>query len=184
MKLTRIALSLVCLFTLTACGGGGGISLPGSGGNFPQPNDSIAAQNQFASLVGTEGYTQPANFPTAANYEGVATLQRFGAQYYGILDMSVNFTGGTVSGTLDRFNEIDFSTTATTATDVNGSFNMAGTLTGSNSFFSNALNGSAAGSLDGSSDVLSVTGQFAGNNADGVELLLLGGLYQGIAHGN
>jgi len=183
MLMNRYVAVCVLVFA-SACGSsGGGFSGLGSG-DFPQPSDSIAAMNAFDSLAGTQGYTNPVNFPGSATYDGVVTLQRFGAQYYGELDMTANFGTGAFSGNMSNFNVFDTTSPTTFATNASGGFSMAGTLTGNNGAFTNALNGVATGSLDGLSDALTVTGQFAGTNAEGVQLLLQGGVFQGVANGD
>lgn len=172
MTYFKKSLCAVGLVLVSACGGG----MTSTSGL-----EGYAAQFANLSALDTTLFTPEANLPTtSANYSGVANISVGGSAtslnaYLGELNVSVDFAGDTLSGSIDNFANY---TGGSVTTPVDGMVTISnGNLTGNNTGIGDGLTAEADGTIDGHSVDMDVEGHFFDSTGDGLALYFDGAAF-------
>ena len=139
---------------LSACGGGGGISLA----DYATLN-AATDLNEFSSNAVVNSATDTLNYAGFVNI-GPDTPTLVG--YIGRLDVSVNFATDAISGDATNFGRWTDAGPSGVAPAVSGSLDIAGTLTGTNETLTDGLTGTAIGTVDGHNFNMTMDGNILG----------------------
>jgi len=182
-RLFKGTVALVLGGALGACTHSGNVGTAPAPMSCPSEDCLNSDLQGFYDALAASGFTDPNAFPAnPASYDGTVVLVKVDQTYYGVLAMDVDFAAMDFTGDMTGFKIVDL---GGGLTDVNGSFDFVnGKLTGENSLFDSALTGTAQGTLDGVNDVMTVSGAFAGANADSVAIILDGTNFSGYGVAN
>ena len=116
----------------------------------------------------------------SASFSGVAQVARgtfSDGVYIGALDVDVAFSNGTLSGSLNSFQELETSgSTSTLGPEVNGTVDISGAIDSNNSIPRGGISGTATGDLDGKTIDSDFDGNFIGSTGSTLLFYFSGGL--------
>lgn len=180
-KTPHLMIALTAIgFSIAGCGGGSGTGIgAGSGTGAGSVGSFADLSSSFSSMTATGtglSFTPEANMATgSATYQGVVNIglgtgSGIGMRdtAFGALTVDVDFTGDTLSGSVDNFFYLDQSAASGSMTINNG------TLTGNNTGIGDGLTADASGTVGGVALDMDVTGHFVGSGAEVINLYLDG----------